>query len=340
MAKVTGLQGKATGKVGAMVYSVSGGQMIAREYNPNVANPNTVSQMNQRARLKLASQLAAALSQVIMIQRDGLVTARNKFIKINMDFITANNGNAQISYENIQLTEGTIGIPSIEVARTDDSKLTVQLASDASAAVSRMVYVFFKKTNENQLQFIDSAIVTTPGDDGKFKGEIVDFDGDVIVWGYGMRDRNAAATVKYGNYEVNTGEDLAQLYMNRSLASGDYQFSKTRGITLFDNTEETVNPSVNQNMVYITASGPGSVSGVGFTNNRKAVDEGTSVTVTATPDEDCEFLGWKIAGSSSYVSTSAEYTFTPTASTDLVAEFNDPNSSNGSGGSAGFETGS
>lgn len=336
MAKVTSLQGKATGKVGSMVYSVSGGQMIAREYNPNVANPNTVAQVNQRARLKLASQLAAALSPVIVMVRDGLVTPRSKFIKINMPYITGNNGTAQISYENVQLTEGTIGIPNIEAERTDDSKIAVQLASDASAAVSRVVYVFYKKTNENQLQFVDSVIVTAPGDDGKFKGEIVDFEGDVIIWAYGMKDRSASAAATYGNYQVNTGEDVAQLYMNRSLSTADYQFSKTRGITLFDNAEETQNPSVNQNMVYITASGPGTVSGTGFTNNRKAVDEGESCTVVATPNENCTFLGWKINGQSSYVSTAQEYTFTPTASTDLVAEFNDPNSDNGDGGSAGF----
>lgn len=332
MAKVTSLQGKATGKVGSIVYSVSGGQMVAREYNPNVANPNTVSQMNQRARLKLASQLAAALSPVIVMVRDGLVTPRNKFIKANIDYITANNGTAIISYENIQLTEGTIGIPAITAERNSEGKIAMSLAEDASAAVSRVVYVVYKKTSENQLQFIDSAIVTDAGDDGKFAGEVVDFDGDVIIWAYGMKDRNASAAVKYGDYSVSTGEDIAQLYMNRSLASSDFQFSKTRGITLFDNESETTDPAVNQNMVYITASGPGTVSGDGFSNGRKAVNEGESVTVVATPSSGCTFLGWKINGTTTYVSYDNEYTFTPTAATDLVAMFNNPQSSTGGGG--------
>lgn len=328
MAKVTSLQGKATGKVGSMVYSVNSGALIAREYNPSVKNPNTVAQMNQRARLKLASQLAAALAPVIVIPRDGLLTPRNQFIKLNMDFISANNGQAQVSYENLQLTKGVTGIPSIIAQRDGEGALVMHLASDASAAASRIVYVVFKKTEEDQLQFVDSTIVSTPGDGGTFRTSIVDFDGDVIIWAYGMKDTSASARAKYANYTVATGEDIAQLVMNRTLGAGDYQFTQTRGTTLFDNAEETVSAGENQNMVYITASGPGSVAGTGFSGNRKAVNEGDSVTVTATPNADCDFLGWKINGQSAYVSLDNPYTFTPTGTVDLIGEFDDPNSSN------------
>ena len=72
MGKVTSLQGKATGKVGSIVYSVSGGQMVAREYQPHVSNPSTVAQTNQRASFKLLSQVAAALAPVIVIPKEGL----------------------------------------------------------------------------------------------------------------------------------------------------------------------------------------------------------------------------------------------------------------------------
>lgn len=330
MAKGQNLQSKFTGKVGAIVYSVNSGVQIAREYNPSVKNPNTVAQLNQRARLKLASQLAAALAPVIVIPRDGLQTPRNQFIKLNMDFITANNGQAQVSYENIQLTKGVTGIPSIVAARADGS-LTIQLASDASAAATRIVYVVFKKTEEDQLQFVDSAVVSAAGENGTFPTTIVDFDGDVIIWAYGMKDTSASARAKYGNYAVNTGEDIAQLVMNRKLASGDYQFTQTRGNTLFDNAEETVNAGENEHMVYITASGPGTVSGTGFTGNRKAVGENDIVTVTATPNEGCEFLGWKLNGEESYISTSNPYSFDTDSNVDLIGVFNDPNSSNSGG---------
>ncbi len=57
MAKQTSLFGKISGKLGAVVFSTSGGATISREYNPHVANPNTDAQINQRARMKLMSQL-------------------------------------------------------------------------------------------------------------------------------------------------------------------------------------------------------------------------------------------------------------------------------------------
>lgn len=331
MAKVISLVGRPTGKVGSLVFSVSGGQGIVREYNPNVKNPNTLAQVNQRSRLKLASQLAAALAPVIVIPREGIVTGRNKFIKINMDFITANNGQAMISYENIQLTNGVTGLPGVRATRDGEGALNMLLDADASKAVSRVVYVVYKKTEEDQLQFVDSAVVSNAGANGTFPASVVDFDGDVIIWAYGMKDANSSASAKYGNYTVNTGEDIAQLVMSRKLASGDYQFTKTRGTTLFDNADSTIHAGENQNMVYITASGPGTVSGDGFTGNRKAVNEGETCTVHAVPNANCDFVGWRKNGSSAYISVQPDYTFTPTSSTDLIAVFDDPNSSSGSG---------
>lgn len=337
MGKVISIVGRATGKVGSLVFSVSGGQGIVREYNPNVKNPNTVNQVNQRSRLKLASQLAAALAPVIVIPREGLVTARNKFIKINMDFINANNGQAMISYENIQLTNGVTGLPGVRAARTEDGMMSLYLDADASKAVSRIVYVVYKKTAENQLQFVDSAVVSTAGDAGTFAASIVDFEGDAIIWAYGIKDSSASASAKYGNYSVNTGEDIAQLVMSRKLAAGDYQFTKTRGTTLFDNASGSVDAGENQNMVYITASGPGSVSGDGFTGNRKAVNEGETCTVHAVPNANCDFVGWRKNGQTAYISVESDYTFTPTSSTDLIAVFDDPNSSTGSGSGGGLD---
>ena len=330
MAKGQNINSKFTGKIGAIVYSVNAGTQIAREYNPIVKNPNTVGQINQRSRLKLASQLAAALAPVIAIPREGLVTSRNKFININMPFITANNGQAMISYENIQLTNGVTGLPGIHAERSE-GEIIMHLDSSAAASVDRVVYVVFKKTAEDQLQFVDSSVVNDADDHGTFRTSIVDFDGDVIIWAYGIKFATSGASSQYGNYMVATGEDIAQLVMSRKLSAGDYQFTKTRGTTLFDNESQTTEAGENQNMVYITASGPGTVSGTGFTGNRKAVNEGESCTVVATPNENCTFLGWKIQGQNSYVSTSQEYTFIPQGSTDLLAVFNNPASPGGEG---------
>ena len=326
--KVIGnLRGK--GKLGGTVYSIVAGTCVTREYNPYVGNPNTVAQMNQRSKLKLLSQLAAALAPVITIPKSGLKSSRNLFISRNYDFVIANNGVSQIVYENIQLTNGNAGLPAIEATRSQENGITVQLASSVDAAVSRVVYVVYQKSSENQLIYVGSAIQDEAGENGKFTAEFEYMAGDIVIWAYGMKDMNASATAKYGDYEVVDGQDVAKLFMNRSLSNSDFQFTQTRGITLFSGEGGTVNPTEGQKMVYINASGPGTVSGTGFTGNRKAVNVGDEVTVVATPNANCTFLGWTMNNGTSYVSTAASYTFTVADNTDLYAVFNDPNSGNG-----------
>ena len=59
--KVRGyLKGK--GKLGNIVCSTVAGETIARDYNPEVANPNTEGQVDQRARFKLMSQLSSIMA--------------------------------------------------------------------------------------------------------------------------------------------------------------------------------------------------------------------------------------------------------------------------------------
>lgn len=62
MAKIIGLVGTMSGRVGNMVFSKKDGKTIARSYQPQVANPNTLAQVATRARLKLSSQFAAAMA--------------------------------------------------------------------------------------------------------------------------------------------------------------------------------------------------------------------------------------------------------------------------------------
>lgn len=61
MAKFVGLVGTGSGRAGNFVFSKLDGVTIVRAYQPHVANPNTLAQIEQRAKLKLASQYAAAL---------------------------------------------------------------------------------------------------------------------------------------------------------------------------------------------------------------------------------------------------------------------------------------
>lgn len=318
MGKVTSLQGKATGKVGSMVYSVAGGQMIAREYQPHVANPNTVAQTDQRAKFKLMSQLAAALAPVIVIPKEGLKSSRNLFIKRNNDSVSASGGVAQITYENVQLTNGNAGLPAIEATRDAATGISINLAERCDAAVTRVVYIVYKKTSEQTLQYMESIIIDAPGSEGKFPGTLLYIEGDICLFAYGMKDLNAKASAKYNNYSVSNGEDIARLVLKRNLSLSDYQFTQTRGTTMFAGENTTTIVPEGSARVFVTPEGPGSVSGAGV------FEIGSQVTVHATPSAGARFRGWRLNGDDQVISTDANYTFELTAQIDLIATFYTP----------------
>lgn len=316
MAKQTSLFGKVSGKLGAVVFSTSGGETISREYNPNVANPSTQEQVNQRARMKLMSQLSASLANVIVMPKSGLVSSRNKFTKKNFRYSYASDGVSQVSYENIQLTEGSSSLPAIVFERDSDTSVSsLKLSQSALNSVSRVCYIIYRKTQEGKLQFVISNIVQDAGVDGKFAWNIGQMIADnYVFYAYGMRDMNAKATAQYGDLQVTTANDLAKLVASRRISTSDYQFTETRGATTNDGSPIEPVPE-GKVRVYVTANGPGEVTGAGL------YDKGSNVTVIAVPNHDAEFVGWYKNGSNVKLTANETYTFVANEMTDLVAKF-------------------
>lgn len=227
------LQGflKGVGKIENIVVSQMGGVSIARAYQPNVSNPKTDKQVDQRARLKLASQMAAAMSPVIAIPKNGLISSRNAFIRKNMDLITAMKGTAQMMFAKIQLTNGSIPLPAVSATFLANNKFAFGFESAPGDSVSRVVYSLFKKTVDGKLQFFKSYVSETPGSDGMYSMEEEGLDGEIAVYAYGIKDLSTAAKVKYDNYNIATGEEIAKLVSTRTMSASDYQFTKTSGTT-------------------------------------------------------------------------------------------------------------
>lgn len=323
--------GKTSGKVGGLVYATSGGEQIIREYNPNVSNPSTVNQINQRARLKLMSQLSACLAPVVAMTKDGLVSKRNKFVKLNFDNSYATQGTAQISYENVQLTEGSLGLPQVVAVASlvSENQVKIGLGSEPSPNIARVVYCVFEKTQESRLSLVKSYIATVKGPDTDTETplyyvvdsqDLVSDSGQIkkeyVVYAYGMIDTNERATARYGNLQVQSASDIATLVGLRTISFEDYQFTQTRGITIGYNSGGTTPTPAGQAKVYVTALGDGgTVSGGG------TFALGSQVTVTATAATGYKFRAWVKNGTSQIVSTSATYTFTLNAQVDLLATF-------------------
>lgn len=321
MGKITSLYGKTTGKIGSIVFSTSGGETIAREYNPHVANPNTSAQIDQRARMKLMSQISAALAPSLAYTKSGLVSARNKFVKRNFESSYALNGVAQCSYENLQLTEGNLGLPAITVeVQQGASSRTIDFGfmEEPSANIARVVWNVFTKTEEGKLNFFKSVIISQRNvSGGYFIGSIADVpQGDIVVYAFGMIDTSESATARYGELNVVTGSDLAKLVATRSISFTDYQFTQTRGATLGANNQPLAPSEPGKVRVFATALGEGgTVSGAG------AYDVGASVTLTATANAGYTFRAWLKNGTNQVLSSSNPWTFNAESQVDAIAAF-------------------
>lgn len=315
--KLNGLLGTGSGKLGTSVFTTVKGTQIVRQHQPVVTNPSTKLQVAQRSRFKLVSQLAASMANVIAMPRIGLTSSRNIFIKKNMPAVLENVEGAQVSYEKLQLTNGTAALPAI-VATRAGGNLTLKLASDASTIVNRVIYCIFEKSSDNQLMFVNSEIISDAGMDGSFLLEIGDLAGDLAIYAYGMKDTSASASATFGNYKVTNASDVATLVSNRSLSSKDFIFTKTRGTTLFSGENQNVTVGDNQVMVYLYVGtngeakvkiGEGSqVTVPGGTSFRKAVDKGSKIVFDSFSDDGYIMGPWKNNSDGSTVSDSKMYT--------------------------------
>lgn len=315
--KLNGILGTGSGKLGTSVFTTVKGVQIVRQHQPVVTNPSTNLQVAQRSRFKLVSQLAASMANVIAMPRIGLTSSRNLFIKKNMPTVIGDAEGAQVSYEKLQLTNGTADLPAI-VATRSSGNLTLKLASNASEIVNRVIYCIFKKSSGNQLMLNNSAIVSVAGEDGSFKLQITDIAGDLAIYAYGMKDTSASASATFGNYKVTNASDIATLVSNRSISSKDFIFTKTHGTTLFSGENENVTVGENQVMVYLYVGENGEAKvKIGDENQvavlagksfRKAVDKGSKIVFTAFSEQGYISADWVNNSDGSTLSSSTVYT--------------------------------
>lgn len=234
--KLHGITGTGSGKLGSAVFSVTAGEQVVRQYQPIVTNPSTPQQVDNRAKLKLLSQLSAVMADVIAIPKVGSLTPRNSFVRDNYPLVTAENGAASVDLSQLALTKGGMQIPDVVAERNADTSIDVALAMKADQLVSRVVYIMFYRNNQGELQLVDSAVVETAGEQGTFSWSFPYQQQDVVVYAYGIFDKNAKATATFGNYAVATGTQVASLIAGRHVDESDYLITKTRGIVLAGET--------------------------------------------------------------------------------------------------------
>lgn len=225
--------GKQSGKLGQSVLSTRYGEQIQRAYVKEIANPKTEAQVATRVRFKLASQLSAAMADVIAIPRVGSKTGRNQFVSATMDITSEAAGVAQVDLNSVQLTKSQRGLVGFSATRdTANNKISIALNEANGAELSRVVYVLFEKQNDGSLVQIDSKVISEAGANNTFPADLRGSEKSVVLYAYGISDKDGAASVKFGNLTAPTAEQVAKLITTSSDVLAGVNLTKTNGATM------------------------------------------------------------------------------------------------------------
>lgn len=237
---------KAGKKAGVITYRV-GDTYLVREYNPRPANPRTEKQVQQRAKIKLLSQIAAIFRFIIAIFPTNGRSARAQFSSLNWKKISAQDETAQIDYTQIVISNSSFPIPPIDRSVSlvaDRWRKRIFVNEDPAEEVKRVFYFLFKKETDGKFTLADyylSERRTTPANPGFFNwagtGFEIDDNGkslyDYVVYAVGMCDNSEEATEYFRNLDVEYIEQIGRLISEKLLSSADYYFTETKSLSWF-----------------------------------------------------------------------------------------------------------
>lgn len=225
---------------GSVVAPSPQGTIIREKVTPS--NPRTQAQVEQRAKLKLVSQLSAVMAPVLAIPREKGLTSRNIFVRKNISNVIAENGVASAILDNIQITNSNVGLSGVQVSREPEASMgTARLADSSSFEdLSRVVYTVFLKNSEGKLILVDNKIVDKGASEDFATDIYLPNTGDCVIYAYGAKDLNTKATATYKNYKVKDAQDFASLFYTRKLSTTDMRLTETRGTELRQGQNESV----------------------------------------------------------------------------------------------------
>lgn len=230
--KLNGIFGTGSGKVGASVWAVSSGVQIVRPYQPNVSNPNTDAQVAQRAKLKLMSQIAAVLAPAIAFKKEGLVSARNKFVSANFHLAQFEQNKAGVLLAELDLTGGRQLLGQVSATSTPGEKVDVSIPGGVPSNVSAVVYVEAGYVDGDAISLVDVKLVTAGGANRTFPAEMKPSPESVVVYAYGIVDGDGKASAMYDNYVVTNPDSYAELGAIQNVISSSSVFTETTSTSL------------------------------------------------------------------------------------------------------------
>lgn len=152
MGKLVGLVGTISGKIGTMVYSKGkGGITYGRAYQPQVANPKTIGQTNQRVKMNLVGRMSQVTpAQVLVSLGEDKRECRSEFNRLLLSVATVENSGstpiAKIAPEDVvfskggQVLEANVSTPAVVTANAVTIGLTLG-SSDLAGKYGERVIV-------------------------------------------------------------------------------------------------------------------------------------------------------------------------------------------------------
>lgn len=231
-------------KDGIVTYQV-GDTLLAREYNPHPANPKTERQVQQRAKIKLLSQIAAVFRQIIAIFPSSGKSSRAIFAQLNYPKITTLGTTAVIDYTSVSMTDSNRPITQVtkDIAFLQSGvRMLVGLPEEPSKDIKRVFYYIYTKTDNGKLQLLDyyfSEIRWSSRNPLYFCWANAPFEideqgratRDYLIYAIGMGDYSQAATDYWNNLDVQNIGLLGQLIAEKLISSNDFYFTQTSSLS-------------------------------------------------------------------------------------------------------------
>jgi hypothetical protein len=245
MAKMSGITGTLSGKMGNAVFRVRAGQQVVAQYQPQVTNPNTEAQQVARAKFKLITQLAAIMAPAMGTL--GVVTRparqgrnpRTGFVAKNYALVTADPSaeaaeKVTIPMEEIQLTESFRPGPALE-DRSASENLNVSAAGlpAGTASVRFVVVEYINAIGGSQAAIRE--IVDVPVTDNTAILETDAQDGEKLtVLAYALiPSTSARASVDFDNIHTPADEDfISAVELQKMVRDGEMSVTMTSGLNV------------------------------------------------------------------------------------------------------------
>lgn len=235
------------GKKGGIITYKVGDMILAREYTPKVHNPRTEKQVQQRAKIKLLSQLAAVFRPIIAIFPTSEKSARAIFARLNYPQITALGTIAEIDYSLVSLSDSdrpiTQVVKDVALLQSGARKL-IGLPEEPTQDIKRVFYYLFTKQDNGKFVFLDyymSERRWNPINPLFFCWANATFEideqgkaiRDYVVYAVGMGDNSEQATAYWNSLDVPNLEMLGQIIAEGLITDTDFYFTETTSCAWF-----------------------------------------------------------------------------------------------------------